>query len=127
MKKKFIILGVILLVTIGFLSYTGFKSFATYYYPVSEVQKQGSALYGEKIRVNGTVAAGSVVQEQGSNILRFNVVEGGASLPVVFQGAVPDTFKAEIEVVVEGHLNSNGVFQANTILTKCPSKYVPQK
>jgi cytochrome c-type biogenesis protein CcmE len=80
------------------------------------------------VRVNGQVAPGSVEQEAQGTILRFTIVdvEGEESLPVVYQGVVPDTFKVGNEIVIEGHLNSDGIFQANTILTKCPSRYVPE-
>ncbi len=126
-KRRFLIGGLIIFVAIGYLGYTGFQASATYYYTVTEIMDQGSSVYGENVRVNGLVAPGSVEQEQGGLILRFTVSEGNESLPVVYQGVVPDTFKVGNEVAVEGYLNSDGVFQANTILTKCPSKYVPER
>jgi cytochrome c-type biogenesis protein CcmE len=51
-----------------------------------------------------------------------------ASVPVVYNGSVPDLFKTGREVVVDGKLR-NGVFVAvpNTLVTKCPSKYTPKK
>ncbi len=122
-KKKFLIGGIILLFAIGYLSYTGFVSSATYYYKVGEFLDQSASLGTATIRVDGDVAEGSVVQQAG--LLRFNIVGDGKSLPVVYQGAVPDTFKEGNEVVVEGRLNSSGVFEAKSILTKCASKYVP--
>jgi len=36
---------------------------------------------------------------------------------------VPDNFAEDREVVVEGHLGTSGVFQADTLLTRCESKY----
>jgi cytochrome c-type biogenesis protein CcmE len=43
---------------------------------------------------------------------------------VDYKGVVPDTFKPGVEVIVEGRmLPSQGVFNANSLLTKCPSKY----
>jgi cytochrome c-type biogenesis protein CcmE len=59
--------------------------------------------------------------------LRFTIVdlEGDENLPVVYQGVVPDTFRVGNEVVIEGQLNSDGIFQADTLMPKCPSKYEP--
>ncbi len=127
-KKRFLIGGIIVFLAIGYLSFMGFQSAATYYYEVGELLEQGSLIYGENVRVNGQVAPGSVEQESQGRILRFTMIdiEGEESLPVVFQGVAPDTFKEDAEVVAEGQLNSNGVFQANTILAKCPSKYEPE-
>ncbi len=112
---------------IGYLGFIGFQSSATYYYEVSEFMEQGSSIYGENVRVNGPVAPGSVEQEAQGTILRFTItdVEVEQNLPVVYRGVVPDTFKVGNEVVVEGYLNSDGIFQANTLVAKCPSKYVP--
>jgi cytochrome c-type biogenesis protein CcmE len=42
---------------------------------------------------------------------------------VVYRGIIPDTFSDSVEVVVEGRLDSNGVFQATTLLAKCASRY----
>ena len=75
--------------------------------------------------MNGQVVPGSVEQEAAGRILRFTVSEEGESLPVVYQGVVPDSFKVGSDVVVEGQLSSDGIFQANTLMPKCPSKYVP--
>ncbi len=127
-KKKFLIGGIILLLAAGYLGYTGFMSGATYYYEVDELLAQGYSVNGENVRVNGQVAPGSVEQEAQGRILRFTMVdiEGKGSLPVVYQGVVPDTFQVGGEVVVEGHLDSDGIFQAHTLMPKCPSKYVPE-
>jgi len=53
--------------------------------------------------------------------------KGSTSVPVVYTGSVPDLFKMDREVVVDGKLR-NGVFVAvpNTLVTKCPSKYTPK-
>ncbi len=126
-KKKFLIGGIIVFLAIGFLGYMGFMGAATYYYEVGELLARGSSIYGENVRVNGQVAPGSVEQEAQGRILRFTMIDvnGEESLPVVYQGVVPDTFKVGNEVVVEGQLNSTGVFQANTLMPTCPSRYVP--
>ncbi len=127
-KKRFLIGGIIVFLAIGYLGFMGFQSSATYYYTASELIEHESSIYGENVRVNGQVAPGSVEQEAQGTILRFTIVdvEGEESLPVVYQGVVPDTFKVGNEIVIEGHLNSDGIFPANTILTKCPSRYVPE-
>ena len=126
-KKRFLIGGIIIFLAIGYLGYIGFQSSATYYYTVSELIEQGSSIYDENVRVNGQVAPGSVQQKSVGRTLRFTITDGEESLPVVYQGVVPDAFKVGNDVVVEGRLNSDSIFQANTILVKCPSKYVPSK
>ena len=125
-KKRFIIGGIIVFLAIGYLSYTSFMGAATYYYTVTELIDQGSSIYDETVRVNGQVDPGSVEQEAAGRILRFSIIDGEASLPVFYQGVVPDSFKVGNEVVVEGYLNSDGIFQAHTLMPQCPSRYVPE-
>ncbi|MFH1381855.1 MAG: cytochrome c maturation protein CcmE [Chloroflexota bacterium] len=128
MKKngKFLIGGIILFLVIGYLGFIGFQRSATYYYTVGEFIQQGDAVPAGNVKINGQVAPDSVVREAAGRTLKFTITEGGGSLPVIYQGAVPDTFSEGVEVVVEGRLGSDGIFQAKSILTKCPSKYVPE-
>jgi cytochrome c-type biogenesis protein CcmE len=122
-KKKFFIAGIIVFLAIAYLGYIGIRGAATYYLTVSEFLEQGSYIYGENMRVNGQVVAGSV--EQKGLMLRFTISEGGKNLPVVYEGVVPDTFKVGSDVVVEGKLNPDGIFEAHTLMPKCPARYVP--
>ena len=62
--------------------------------------------------------------------LRFKLrdVKGTTTVPIVYKGSVPDLFRSGRDVVVDGKLR-NGVFVAvpNTLVTKCPSKYQPER
>jgi cytochrome c-type biogenesis protein CcmE len=55
-------------------------------------------------------------------------VKGTTTVTVIYKGSVPDLFKTGRDVVVDGRLR-NGVFIAvpDTLVTKCPSKYQPQR
>jgi cytochrome c-type biogenesis protein CcmE len=55
--------------------------------------------------------------------LRFTLIEGTESMPVYYQGVVPDTFNETYEIVIEGELGASGIFEAHTLMPKCPSKY----
>ncbi len=126
-RKKFLIGGIIVFLAIAFLGYMGFAGAATYYYEVSELLEQGSLIYDENVRVNGQVAPGSLEQESVGGVVEFTLidVDGPESLTVVYQGVIPDTFKEGNEVIVEGYLNSDDIFQGHTLMPKCASKYVP--
>ncbi len=128
-KKRFLIGGIIIFLAIGYLIYGGLKDLPPYFSEVSELLERGNSIYAENVRVRGQVAPGSIEQETKEMILRFTIidVEKEASLPVVYHGVVPDTFKAGREAVIEGQLNSDGIFQAHTLMPKCPSRYVPQQ
>jgi cytochrome c-type biogenesis protein CcmE len=80
-----------------------------------------------KVSVAGTVV-GPVSGDAHVNGLRFGLrdVNGTAKVPVVFRGSVPDLFRKGRDVVVTGKMGS-GVFVADSLSTKCPSKYSPKK
>lgn len=126
-KKRFLIGGMVIILAISYLGFVGFQSSVTYYYTVSELLAKGSSVYDQNVRLKGVVAPGSVEQESVGKVLKFTIVDGEESLPVIYQGVVPDTFKAGGEVVVEGQLDATGVFQAHKLMPKCPSRYVPQQ
>lgn len=75
-----------------------------------------------RARVTGSVKAASVTRTM-DGALHFVIEEDGAEVPVVFHDTVPDMFAEGRPVVIEGQLESEGVFHADTLLTKCPSKY----
>ena len=56
-------------------------------------------------------------------ILTFTLAGTGNELSVNYKGTIPDNFIEDGEVVVEGMLDTSGVFQADTLMTKCESKY----
>ena len=83
----------------------------------------------------GHVTLGGVVVRQAGDArsstgLRFTLKDrkGSTAVPVVYHGTVPDMFREGREVAVQGALR-DGVFlaQRDTLVTKCPSKYVDKK
>jgi cytochrome c-type biogenesis protein CcmE len=78
---------------------------------------------GRSYEVTGKVVPGSIVH---GRTLRFRVRDrdGTASVPVVYQGAVPDPFRDGREVIVSGRMR-DGTFvgERDSLVTKCPSKF----
>ncbi len=75
------------------------------------------------MRVAGVVQENSIVRDNATQTVRFNMVQGTDVLPVSYSGIVPDIFRAGITVVVEGRPGASPVFHASTLLAKCPSKF----
>ena len=126
-KKRFIIVGVIALAALVYIVITAFQHGTTRYYTVSTVLEQSASVAGETVRVSGGLSAITQGVGAGASRWQFVLSESGKDLPVVYQGIVPDAFKVGNELMVEGRLDPAGVFQAQTIITKCPSKYEPAK
>ena len=122
-RRKFILAGVVVVVAFVFLVYIGMTQFSTYLVTVSEFVAEGESVYGRQTRVAGQVVADSVERDTENMTLSFILTEGDAVLPVVYRGVVPDTFKEDSELVVEGKYEAEGVFNATKLMTKCASKY----
>ena len=75
------------------------------------------------VRVAGYVVGESIVWEPRDLHLAFDMTDESGKLSVVYSGARPDMFRDQAEVVVEGKMGQDGVFEARTMLLKCPSKY----
>jgi len=76
-----------------------------------------------RVRVGGRIVDGSL-QREGSAV-RFAVTDGGHQLVVAYRGEVPDTLQEATDAIAEGRIGSDGVLEADHVLAKCSSKYVP--
>ena len=79
----------------------------------------------EKFRLGGLVAEGSIVRGEGESV-QFSVTDGGATVPVVFTGVLPDLFNEGQGMIGTGTY-VNGVFQATEILAKHDENYMPKE
>lgn len=77
----------------------------------------------EVFRIGGLVEVGSLVRGQGETI-QFVVTDGGASVPAIYSGVLPDLFEENQGMVGTGRL-INGVFEATEILAKHDENYMP--
>lgn len=77
----------------------------------------------EVFRIGGLVEVGSLVRGQGETI-QFVVTDGGASVPTIYSGVLPDLFEENQGMVGTGRL-INGVFEATEILAKHDENYMP--
>ena len=126
-QRKFLVGFGVVIAAIGYLIYTGATDATMYYLTVSELKaaiETGDVSYDEDMRLHGKVVNGSIQRgDVGSLRIRFIAHEGGVETPVVYTGVVPDTFRDDSEVVLEGGYGRDGTFSAHTLYAKCPSKY----
>lgn len=100
-----------------------------YYQSVADFQRATSAgepvaVSNQSARVHGFVVAGSIRKDLSAGHVDFAIRdEDGVALPVRLVGIdVPDLFRDDAEVVVEGYPEGDR-FVASKIFAKCPSKY----
>jgi len=84
---------------------------------------ENAEFHSRRVRLTGTVGLENVESNPAMLSAKFDLVSKDKSVRVDYHGAVPDMFMAGHDVVVEGTLDSDGVFQSDVLLTKCASKY----
>ncbi len=89
----------------------------------------GNAKPGERYQLTGKVAAGSYERRGNLHTFRVRERKGQASVPVSYQGSVPDPFREGREVIVTVQRGANGTFvgEKDSLITKCPSKFTEDK
>jgi len=117
----------VILVSMGFLAYTGVQDSKSYYVTIKELRGMGNGVYSKRLRVAGNVQPGSI-KRNGTRV-EFMLIEQDQTLPVVYTGteAPPDTFKDNSQALADGSFGRDGVFHAKALQAKCASKYAPQK
>lgn len=126
-RRKRVPLGVIaaaiaILGAVAYLVFANTQASAMYYMTVPEL-KHCTICATQSVRVAGVVQAGSIVRDDQQGSISFMISDSNQSLPVTYNGVVPDIFRAGAQVVVEGRYSGQGAFHADTLLTKCPSKF----
>ena len=94
------------------------------FYPPAEVAA-GNAPVGQAIRVGGMVMDGSVQRSNDSLVVRFDLTDYEAVVPVVYEGILPDLFGEGQGAVASGKLNEEGVLLASEVLAKHDENYMP--
>ena len=119
-----------ILMAMGYLMYTGISDTGVYYRTVSEVLNQASIFDGQSLRISGEVVDGTIQFDQENLILSFDVRDtenDRVTMRASYQGVMPDAFKEDVEVILEGSYSQyDNLFNATILLAKCPSKYVAE-
>lgn len=128
-KMVYVVAMLLFLGGLGYLVVSGLTQDSVYFLNVSEALATDKADLGQA-RLFGKVSPANLDIAEGKLGASFDLVDkvnAGQHIRVVYKGALPDTFKESVEVIVEGAFDHDaGVFNARTLVTKCPSKYKEQ-
>ncbi len=132
LSGKLLLLAAAFSAAVGFLIWTGTQGATVYYHTVGEVREMGSDAYYRLIRVNGTVADGSIQSSTDSNLISFDLQDDSGRLPVEYRGTPPDLFGYSAEdryqeVIVEGQLEPGGAFRARSLIVKHGPEFEPRE
>ena len=146
--NKFVIGGILILGAVVFLIWTSTAANAEYFLTIDELNTKGSGVVDKNLRVSGAVIGDSIQYDAQSLTLSFEVAhvpgdntdletEGGlaealhaavmdpsrARMKVVYVGVRPDLLRNEAQAIMTGHLGADGIFHAEELLLKCPTRY----
>ena len=147
-RAKFIVGGLLIVAAVVYLIVTSTQASAQYFLTVDELTSRGSSDVGREVRISGAVLGDSIVYEPETLTLEFTVAhvpgdndeieaQGGLAkvlsdavndpdrnhLKVVYVGPKPDLLRDEAQAIMTGELGEDGVFHADELLLKCPTKY----
>jgi cytochrome c-type biogenesis protein CcmE len=147
-KIKFLIGGGLFLVALVIMIISATRATAEFFITIRELQGSQDKYADQNLRVSGAVLGDSIQYDTNTGYLHFTIVHipgdddeiealGGLEvalhqavenpdnpqLDVIYQGAQPDMLKHEAQAILTGQLNADGVFEAEELLLKCPSKY----
>lgn len=115
--------AVALVVSTGLIGYA-MRDGINFFRSPSQVMSEPPAP-NEVFRIGGLVEEGTLVRGDG-HLIRFSVTDGGATVPVVFSGVLPDLFEENQGMVGTGRY-VDGVFEASEILAKHDETYMPKE
>jgi cytochrome c-type biogenesis protein CcmE len=146
--NKFVIGGILILGAVVFLIWTSTAASAEYFLTIDELNAKGSGVVDKNLRVSGAVIGDSIQYDAQNLTLSFEVAhvpadnlaiesEGGlaevlhqavldpsrARIKVVYVGPRPDLLRNEAQAIMTGHIGADGVFYAEELLLKCPTRY----
>lgn len=147
-RNKFIIGGVFILAAVVYLIASSTQASAEYFMTVDELNAEGSSAINKSVRLSGAVLGDTIQYDAATLTLTFDVAhvpgdnaeieaQGGLAevlhqavmdpsrsrIKVVYEGVMPDLLRNEAQAIMTGKLGEDGVFHAEELLLKCPTKY----
>ena len=122
-RLRIVAVVLIVLAAIGFLAWKGLGDATVYFKTADEAVAEKDELGDRRFRVEGAVVTDSV--EQAGDVVEFEIISAGVTVPVVHQGDQPELFKPGIPVVLEGRWDGD-VYASDRIMVKHTSEYREQ-
>lgn len=121
-RKKLIGAGLVIVAAASFLAFSGMRDGWVYFLPVDEFVGD-QARWDDRVRLHGKVGDASFESDRAGLRAEFALCGKDKSIRVAYTGVIPEMFDIGRDVVVEGKRDAAGTFVADTLMTKCASKY----
>lgn len=128
-RTRFLVLGTVIILALGYMIYAAFPDNALYFLTVSEFNQKADVQDGRLVRVTGKLVDGTFDRPERSTLSHFQLTDKDGEVPssvlsASYTGVLPDLFfNPHSEIILEGSVGEEQIFQADNILVKCPSKY----
>lgn len=123
-RLLFILAGLVTIAIATYFILNAFKENLVFFYTPSQIVAQEAPL-NKSFRIGGMVLENSLKREPGGLQVAFVVTDTVQSVPVQYNGILPDLFKEGKGVVADGKLNADGIFMAAQVLAKHDENYMP--
>ncbi len=124
-RRTYFILAALVTISVAtFFILRAFNENLVFFYTPSQIASKEAPL-NKNFRIGGMVLEKSLRREPGGLQVEFVVTDMVKSVPVQFNGILPDLFKEGKGVVAQGQLNEQGVFIASQVLAKHDENYMP--
>jgi cytochrome c-type biogenesis protein CcmE len=126
-RRKRLVAVIAILIGVGAataLAMLAFQDNLLYFYNPSQIMA-GEAPQGRTFRIGGMVTQGSLQRTEGTLKIRFVVTDYKHSIPVNYEGLLPDLFREGQGVIAHGRLTESGDFVADEVLAKHDENYMP--
>ena len=115
----------LILSTSTFLILKALKDNIVFFYsPTETIEKFKTKKNLEKIRIGGLVVKNSLKQNKSK--VEFEITDKKTKIKIIYSGILPDLFREEQGVVVEGRIKEN-IFEATEVLAKHDENYMPKE
>lgn len=121
-RARLAVVGVAAAGVLGVLGMSGSEEDLVYYRTPSEIAAKVSP--GERVRLGGLVEQGTLRRD--GSVVRFIITDGARDLPVTYDGATTAIFREGQGVLVEGSVDGQGRFHADTLMSKHSNQYVKE-
>jgi len=106
----------------AYLVASAFRNNLVFFFSPTQVAAR-EAPVGRTFRIGGLVQEGTLKRD--GLKAEFIVTDTAASVPVVYNGILPDLFKEGRGCVAQGKISADGVFHADQVLAKHDENYMP--
>jgi len=126
-RKRRLIGVLVIVIGVGAAAVVAMKSLnenMLFFVSPTDVKEQALPA-GKRFRLGGLVAGGSVSRAGDSLAVTFDVTDGAATVPVRYDGILPDLFREGQGIIAIGALSNEGHFEAAEVLAKHDENYMP--